>query len=238
MEMEIIVLIGSGFFLVKFLARWYEPLFTIWPPERNRMSKNILGWLPVVFSIVIFMVLKFLASFDVVDSLIYILFYIVLGYAWMYWGFLLLSRCFDLHWVDDVIYQNNKAALAAVIGEFFALAFIYAGANVGDGPGWWCVLFAGSLGLAAWIILGYIIHYCTGIFERITVDRNMGSSIRFCLYLLCSGAILGYACSGDWTSFSMTVVEFAVGWPVLPLTAAFIIIELFFRKKPKHEVFR
>jgi hypothetical protein len=151
-----------------------------------------------------------------------------LGYAWMFAGLSLMALCFDLRWADDFVYLNNKAALAAVIGEFFTIAFIYAGANIGDGPGWWCVIFAGSLGLAAWIILGFIIHLCTGIFERITVDRDMGCGVRFLIYLLASGAILGYACSGDWMSFKMTIVEFAVGWPVLPLTAVFIFIELLF----------
>jgi len=219
-----------------FFKRWYKPLYSLWPADRNTKTKIILSFLPSVYLILIFIVLKFFASFDVVNSVIYIIFYIVLGYAWMFAGLSLTSFCFDLHWLDDAIFLNNKAAVPAITGSFFALGFIYAGANVGDGPGWWCVLFAGSLGLAAWIILGLVIHFCAGIFERITVERDMGCGIRFFLYSLCSGAILGYACSGDWTSFYMTVVEFTVGWPVLPLTAVYILIELFIIQKAKHRV--
>ena len=225
---EFLVFIASCYFLYKFFRRWYSPL-SAWPDEKNRLAKIILGWLPVVFLILILLTLLNLASFDVVDNSFYILFYILLGYAWMYGGLLLVSICFDLHWFDDAVYLNNKAAMAAITGEFIVLALIYAGSNIGDGPGWWCVIFAGSLGLFTWIILGFIVHYFTGIFERITVDRDLGSGIRFLAYSLASGFFLGNACSGDWTSFSATVVEFAVGWPVLPLTAVIIFLELLFK---------
>ena len=233
---EILLFLISLCLLCIFLFRWYKPLSKTWPPKRNRATKIMLGLLPAVFLIIIFITLKFFASFDVVDSVFYIIFYIVLGYAWMYGGLLLMSICFDLHWLDDVVYLNNKAALAAVAGEFLALALIYAGANVGDGPGWWCVLFAATLGIAAWLATGFVVHYCTGIFERITVDRDLGCGIRFFLYLLCSGAILGYACSGDWTSFSMTIEEFGAAWPILPLTAVFIIIERACKHRAQREV--
>jgi len=232
MNTEYFIFFLSCFLLYRFFRRWYKPVINAWPREANRAAKTVLSMLPLVFLVLVFLILKFLASFDVVDSFIYIVFYIVLGFAWMYTGILLMTLCFGLR-EDDSVYLNNKAALAAVIGEFFSIAFIYLGANVGDGPGWWCVLFAGFLGLATWVLLGFFINICTGIFERITVERDLGCAVRFCIYLFISGAILGYACSGDWTSFKMTIVEFGIGWPVLPLTALFIIIELlvnFFQK--------
>jgi hypothetical protein len=235
---EIFVFISSCVLLFLFVKRWYLPLFRAWPRKQNLPAKIVLGLLPVIFLALIVYTLKFWASFDVVDSVIYIIFYIVLGYAWIYGGLLLVSACFDLHWTYDAVHLNNRAAIPVITGEFFALAAIYAGANVGDGPGWWCVLFAGGLGLAAWLLLGWVFHRCTGIFERITVERDTGCGIRFCLYLLVSGAILGYACSGDWTSFVKTVEEFAVGWPVLPWTAIMILLELFFKQKAKREVSR
>ena len=185
---EGIIFFFSCFMVYFFMRRWYRPLLKAWPHERNRPAKTILACLPVFFLVLIFCILKFLASFDVVNSVFFIIFYILLGYAWMYGSLMLTTLFFDLNWTDDSVYLNNKAALAAVIGEFFTIAFIYAGANVGDGPGWWCVIFAGLLGLAAWIILGFIIHLSTGIFERITVDRDMGCGVCFLIYLLASGA--------------------------------------------------
>lgn len=232
---ELYVFLLFCFLFIRFLRRWYLPLFRVWPEDRNFNAKIVLGLLPVVSFVMIYITLKFFASYDVVDSILYQLFYIIFGYAWLYIGLVIMSFCFGLIWPDDVIHLNNKAALAAIIGGVLSLTAIYAGANIGDGPGWWCVLFAGGLGLAAWIILGFVFHLFTGIFERITVDRDLGSGIRFCLYLVASGAILGYACSGDWTSFSKTVEEFMVCWPVLPLTGIMILVELFFKERAEHK---
>ncbi|MCL2752237.1 MAG: hypothetical protein FWE62_05730 [Firmicutes bacterium] len=140
---------------------------------------------------------------------------------------------FDISWRDDALYQNNKAAVVVVTSAYIALTLIYAGANAGDGPGWWCVIFAGGLGLITWLILSWVFNAVAKVFERITVGRDTACAIRFSLYLVAAGIILGKACSGDWTSFGRTVVEFADGWPVLPLTAAAILIELFFKYREK-----
>ena len=235
-EIEIFVLIFSGLATFKLFKRWYPPIFKAWPKEQNLTAKRVLGFLPVVFLIAMLVLLKNFASHDVVESGFYITFYIVLGFAWMYGGLMLMSVCFGIIWPDDAIHLKNKAALAAIVGNFFALASIYMGANIGDGPGWWCVFFAGGLGLAAWVVLGFVIHLFTDIFERISVERDLGSGIRFGVYLILSGLILGRACSGDWTSFSKTIEEFYIGWPVLPLTAGMIIIELFCQKEKKGSV--
>jgi len=229
------VFVGACVCFFLFCRRWYLPVFKAWPKKNNLEAKLIIASLPVYFILALYIILKDFASFDVVDSLIYIVFYILLGFAWMYGGLILMTVCFGIIWPDDAIHHKNKAVLVVIIGEFFALAAIYAGANIGDGPGWWCVLFAGCLGLAAWVILGYVFHYFTDIFERITVERDMGSGIRFCLYLMLSGIILGRACSGNWTSFPETVKEFAIAWPVLPLTVIMILVELIINHKSKQQ---
>lgn len=235
--MEVIVFLVSGFLLFVFLKKWYQPLFFGWPPERNKPAKYIFGWLPAVSLAIIVYTLKVLASFDVVDSFIYIVFYIVMGYAWLYFGLELMSLFFDLSWIDDAVNLNNKAALISITGGFLAVTAIYSGANIGDGPGWWCVVFAGGLGLFSWLLLGLIINLFTGIFERITIERDIYCGIRLCLYLLASGLILGRASAGDWTSFYMTVAEFMIGWPVLPLAALMILIELYYKQKSKTDFY-
>ncbi|MDR3000198.1 MAG: hypothetical protein LBU89_02945 [Fibromonadaceae bacterium] len=169
-----------------------------------------------------------LASFDVVGSFIYILMYVFLGGAWLFLGITIMSCLFDLSWLDDALNLNNTAALIAVAGGFLGLTLIYSGANIGNGPGWWCVIFTGGLGLAVWIILGLIINICTKSFERITVERDIGCGIRFGTYLIASGIILARACAGDWTSFSMTVVDFIDAWPVLALAGLLILVELYY----------
>jgi len=201
-------------------------LFSVRSSGDKKLAQWIFGCLPAISFIIILFTLKVLASFDVVNDPFYLIYFIVFGYTCIYFGLNLMAFFFDLSWIDDVIYLNNKAALFSITGGFLGLTLIYSCANIGDGPGWWCVVFAGGLGLITWIILGLIINKLTHIFERITVERDIGCGVRVGLYFIASCIILGRASAGDWTSFSMTVVEFGDGWPVLPLTALMIVIEL------------
>ena len=223
---ELIVFLGSGFFMVKFLIEWYRPLIRMWPPGRGGLQKVVLQVLPPAALGMILFTLRVLASFDVIGDFFYLLLYVLLGMAWIYFGLWLMTRLFDLSWLDDAIYRDNKAAMVTVCGGFLAITLIYAGANIGDGPGWWCVIFAGGLGLLGWILLARLIDDIGGrVFERITVGRDRGCGIRMGGYLLGSGIVLARASAGDWTSFSATVVEFAAGWPVLILAAACLVVE-------------
>jgi len=233
--METIVFFISLILLFLFFMFWYQPLIKLWPQDRNITAKIILGILPAFFLILIIFILIFITYPDIINNLNKIAFYIVLGYVWILTGFILTTLCFDLHWTDDVIHLNNRAALPAITGEFIVITFIYAGANAGNTPAWWAVLFRGLIGLAAWLTLGWIAHLCTGVFERITVERDTSCGYRLCLYLLLCGGILGYACSGDWISFSMTITKFIAGWPALPLTVLYIIIELIINYKTKKQ---
>lgn len=232
---EFIVFIACGIITCLFLYRWYKYLIKSNVSGQNKFIKYIFGLMPFVALIIIFYALRGLASFDVVDNFIYIIMYILMGYSCIYLGLTLMSMFFDLSWIDDVLNIGNKAALIAITGGFLGITVIYSGANIGDGPGWWCVVFAGGLGLIAWIILGLIINSITRVFERITVERDISCGIRTGCYLLAGGIILARASAGDWTSFSMTVAEFMDGWPVLILTALMILAEVYFINKSEQK---
>ncbi|NLO41127.1 MAG: hypothetical protein GX115_16870 [Ruminiclostridium sp.] len=230
---ELVLFLLSGFVACRGLFRWYVRLAEMWPDDRNKTTKYIFGFLPVVAFAIIVFTLTVLASFDVVDSSFYILFYILLGFAWVFLGLTLVFQFLDLSWIDDVLSLSNKAALYSITGAFLGLVIIYSGANVGDGPGWWCVVFAGGFGLVAWIFLGRVVNIFTQVLERISVERDIPCGIRFGFYLLASGIILGRASAGDWTSFAMTIVEFYVGWPVIPLTFLAIMVERYYTAKSR-----
>lgn len=222
---ELIIFLFSGYYSLKGTFSWYKKLAGIWHSEQNKIVKSVFGFLPILSFAIILYTLRVLASFDVVGDFIYLIFYILLGFAWVFIGLKLMFYFFDLSWIDDALDNNNKAAVFTITGAFLGLVLIYSGANVGDGPGWWCVIFAGGLGLISWIALGLIMNKYTRVFERVSVDRDIYCGIRFGAYLLAIGIILGRASAGDWTSFSMTIVEFLVGWPVLPLTLLAVLIE-------------
>jgi len=234
-EDELMVLIISACATGIFLLNWYHRLSKSLLPERNYMVRSVMRCLPIVSFVIMLFTLKILASFDVKNDPVYITFYILLGYAWLLLGTILMFRFFDLSWTDDVVNLNNKAALIAISGGFIGLTLIYSGANIGDGPGWWCVVFAGGIGLIFWVLLGDAVIAFAGVSERITVDRDIGCGIRFGLYLIASGIILGRASGGDWTSFKLTVIEFFDvydKWPVLLLTIIASIIEKFYPRQP------
>lgn len=222
---EFILLVFSIFYTGVSISSWYKKLQEVEPVRRDKVIKYVMTFLPIASFFIILFILKVLASFDVVNDFIYIIFYILLGYSWTFLGLLFVFRFFDISWVDDVLNLNNKAALYTVSGAFLGIVLIYSGANIGDGPGWWCVIFAGGLGIITWFLLGRLVHSVTDVFERITVDRDINCGFRTGAYLLASGIILARASAGDWTSFSSTVVEFLVGWPVLLLTALAIVVE-------------
>ena len=229
---EVLVFVTSCVYSGFSIVRWYGKLTPIRPVRRDKAVKHVLSLLPLISFLVIVFTLRFLASFDVVNDYVYILFYILLGYTWVFLGIRWIFRFFDISWIDDVLNMNNRAALITVSGAFLGLVMIYSGANIGDGPGWWCVVFAGGLGLVSWFLLGRLVNSFTEVFERITVDRDVYCGIRFGGYLLASGIILARACAGDWTSFYHTVIEFLVGWPVLPLAMA-ILAERYYIRRAK-----
>jgi len=221
--------------IIPYSRAWYGRLFNNRLFRRDKIAIWMLGLLPVVSLLIILYTVKFLASFDVVNNLFYIMFYVILGCAWTFAGIILVFYFFDLSWTDDILNLNNKSALFAFCGAILGLVLIYSGANVGDGPGSWCVIFAGGLGIVSWFLLGRLVHHFTEVFERITIDRDINCGIRMGTYFLSSGLILARASAGDWTSFYSTIIEFLVGWPVLPLTILVIAVERYFTKKAKSE---
>jgi len=229
---EAVVFIISAVGALWLLIPWYKTLSKAWPKERCRRARTALKLLPPASFVIILVILLTLADPTVSGSAFWTFFYIVLGFWWISVGLYLANHCFDLSWRDDVVNQNrDEPAVFPVIGSFVGLSLIYAGANVGDGPGWWCVLFAGGLGIAVWLLLGHIVHKMTGAFDTITIDRDVPCGIRMGFYLTASGLILAKASSGDWTSFGATVTEFLVGWYVLPLTAVAIFVEKLYAEK-------
>ncbi|MCL2676127.1 MAG: hypothetical protein FWE84_06085 [Firmicutes bacterium] len=232
----IIILISSLILSVLFLVKWYRPLIKAWPKERGKFNRSIMNILPILAIGIILTVLLIWAAQDVINDAFYIIMYLFWGLAWVYICMLLVSLFFDISWRDDVLNNNNKGALMAVSGSFLGITAIYSGANIGDGPGWWCVLIAGGMGVISWFVLGLIAIAATNAKERITSGRDTGCGVRLGLYLLAIGIILGRASAGDWISFDMTFKEFSAGWPALALTTLFILVERLYLFQEKNDI--
>ena len=222
--LELIVLVASISLSCRFFFKWYGSL-RVWRGRGADAGKFVMAMLPAVAFFIIIVTLRTVASIEVVDDGFWIFFYLAFGFAWISFGIGLMSYVFDISWIHDVLGNGNRAALAAVSGGVLGTAVLYSASNVGEGPGWWCVLFTVVIGMAVWLLLARAMNKITGIFESITIERDMAGGIRFGAYLLASGIILWRACAGDWTSFGMTIIELADGWPVLVLAALATAVE-------------
>jgi hypothetical protein len=181
----------------------------------------------------LFIVLKTWASFDVVDDPRYVFMYLVLGLAWLRLAALAFPFV-GLSVRDDVLERGNGAALTTAIGGLVAVTLCYAGANIGNGPGWWVVVFSAALAtgtlLLAWLALGQI----TGAADAVTIDRDPAAGLRLGAFLVASGLVLGRAVAGDWASAAATVADFLVVIPALvPMLIVAVVVERLARPTPQ-----
>lgn len=184
---------------------------------------------PLLCAAVLAAVLRLYSSSDVRTDPVYIGFYLVMGAAWV--G--LVSRflgLFGLSARDDVIERANHAAAYAIGGALLGITLCFAGGNIGNGPGWWVVVFSAALSTLAFFLLWALLHRFTGLADTVTIDRDPASGLRLAGWFIGAGLILGRSVAGDWVSMQATVVDFArTAWPVLLLFAAAVLLERTFR---------
>jgi uncharacterized membrane protein YjfL (UPF0719 family) len=229
---EAVVLMASVAVIVFFGGRWAYRVATVdrrYSPPRLRFI--VLVW-PLLMAGVVFAVLRRYASHDVVDAAVYLLMYTTLGVAWVVASAYLFAAL-GLSVRDDVAERGNTAALIAILGGMTGVALAYSGGNIGSGPGWWVVVFAGGLAtalvFASWVALEITAH----VHDRITVDRDAACGWRIGAMLACVGAITGRAAAGDWVSYSATIRDFVVvGWPALALIAVSAVVEAIVAPRP------
>ena len=206
------------------LYAWYAPAISVQRLGAPSAGLWLLMGIPWVCTALLFIVLKTVSSHDVRDSPVYLLFYVTLGAAWI--G--TLARFLPLAGLsprDDVVERGNGAAAIALAGALLAITLCFAGGNIGDGPGWWVVVFAAGLATGALAVLWLLFDWLTYASDAVTIDRDLASGARVAGLLAGAGLVLGRAVAGDWVSLEATVGDFVVaGWPapLLFLAAAWI----------------
>ena len=232
-EDEVLVTIGSTIFGPVLWAFWLFRIARVGALRRHRGGVVALAATLAACTAVIFGVLKTAASFDVVGAPAYLYMYVVLGLAWLRvseW----LFRFAGLSARDDIAERGNRAAVPAVAGALAGVTFCYAGANVGDGPGWWVVIFSAGLATAtlfgAWLLLG---HFGHGI-DAVTIDRDPAAGVRLGAVLAACGLVLGRAVAGDWESAMQTVIDAIPALPaVVLILGVALVVERFARPPPR-----
>lgn len=208
------VLVGPAFWIV-----WWARARAATPFAKAEGPGVIIGAVGACGAL-IFAILKLCASHDVREAPQYLFMYVVLGLAWI--------RIFEITMAfaglsvrDDVIERRNQAAMPAAIGALLAATLCYAGGNIGDGPGWWVVVFSAALStltlMAAWLLLERI----TSLSDAVTIDRDPSAGVRLGAFLVACGLVLGRAVAGDWTSAEITIRDYA---RFLPGVAMLVIL--------------
>jgi hypothetical protein len=159
---EVGALIVSSILALVFWLRWYWSALTV-----HRLASRAWERLPVyaalpASTLVLFVVLKRYAAEDVRFDTKYLLFYLVLGAAWVGVGTVLLPLL-GISPRDDVCERRNGAAGLAAGGAVIGLTLAFAGGNIGDGPGWWVVLFAAALATGTLVGLWIILEGVSGV---------------------------------------------------------------------------
>ena len=180
----------------------------------------------------VFVVLDRLASFDVVNAPQYQFMYVVMGLAWLR-AMEPLFPFVGLSARDDAVERANSAATAATAGALLGVTLCYAGGNIGDGPGWWVVVFSAGLATATLFVAWAALAQLTTVGDAVTIDRDPAAGVRLGVFLLSCGLILGRGVAGDWASAAATVSDFVAALPgVAVLVIVAVIVERLARPTP------
>ena len=224
-ELEVFVVLVNLVIAFSAWAIWY---FKLNAPSEIILPPRVRWWLmllPVICSILMWMFLGWYAASDVRDSGGYMFFYVLLGVTWLTIG-LLVFPYFGLTLVDDVINRRNLSVVFALTGAMIGLTFCYIGGNIGEGPGWWVVVFSAGLSTAAYFGLWFVLDAFTDMMATITIERDRAAGLRLAGYLIALGIILGRSVAGNWVSMFATIQDFfAQAIPAVILLVVAMIIE-------------
>lgn len=226
------LLVAIGFVLTTWV-QWIRSGIAIPAYHRPRGARTTLSVTSAVAVALLYFVLQRWASSDVRDSTLYTSYYMVMG-AGFTGATLLLLGAMGLSVRDDALERFNPAAGIALGGAILGCTAAFAGANIGDGPGWWVVVFSALLSngalIAGWLVLDRLAE--TG--EAITLDRDEATGWRAAGWFTGGGIIFGRAAAGNWSGAESAIFDFfRVGGGGLALFLGALAIE--FSLRSKHE---
>ncbi len=205
-------------------GKWFFTVITRAPFGAGPGIRTVLALTPIGCAMALFAVLKLFAASDVRNDPGYLAMYEVMGVAWM--GLCQpMIALLGVHTRDDALERRNPAAAAVISGGLIAFMLCFAGGNIGDGPGWWVVIFCSILATGSLLGLWWTVQSATGLADAITIERNLSDGLRFAGWLIACGGILGRSVAGDWVSAAETAKDLvASGWPVLVLTLVEMLV--------------
>lgn len=230
-EGEFFTLIGHAVFALFFWLRWLY--ITLSPNVMGRPihGRWLLIWSPMMSMAGLVALLQSFASSDVPGT-IYMLYYAVMGAAWV-GAAMGIFGLFGVHPRDDAVERRNPAAVPLLVGASFGFTLAFAGANFGDGPGWWVVAACSMMSVGGLLLLWIAVQAVTHAAEIIGIERDAPTGVRCGFFLVACGMVLGRSVAGDWVNLADALSDFVVqASPLLILAGLEAVIAALAR--PKH----
>ncbi|HMP76815.1 MAG TPA: hypothetical protein PKE12_11035 [Kiritimatiellia bacterium] len=204
---------------------WYIQLTRIPVAVGGLPARSLLAATPPLCGALLLAVLTIHAAHDVRADVRYIAFYMALGAAWLY-GVARGLPIVNVAPRDDAIERGNVAAAWTSAGCVAGLLLAFAGANIGDGPGFHVVLFSAMLSTIGWYAAWALWTVLTRADHAINIDRDPASGMRGAGMAIGIGLIMGRAVAGTWISADETIVDFLRdGWPIFLLLIPSALLE-------------
>jgi uncharacterized membrane protein YjfL (UPF0719 family) len=230
---EVVVFAASALLAAVMWGAWF-----IGPRRISRLGRPVAGqWFldlaPLVSLGVLVVVLKTVSAHDVRDDVRYLLLYFFLGAMWVSVAVRVLPLV-GLSARDDVVERGNGSAARAIAGAILAITLCFAGGNIGNGPGWWVVVFSAGLATVALLLSWLALEAVAPVADVVTIDRDEAAGVRLGGWLIACGLIAGVAAAGDWISAQDTMRTFVlVAWPLLPFVGVAALLERQWRPTPE-----
>ncbi|MBK8205537.1 MAG: hypothetical protein IPK87_01965 [Planctomycetes bacterium] len=236
-EDEIMVTLVSGFAALVMWGIWFTNRTAMADGfYRNGKLKQgtMAGGLGV--AVLLFVILKLWSSGDVRDAPQYLAQYWLMGAFVAAVAGVVIAPLMGISHRDDVCERRNPAAAYAWVGAVGGFTLAYAGSNIGNGPGWWVVVFCSMLSCGFLWLIWFGLELAFGISELVTVERDVSAGMRFGGLMLGMGIVAGRGAAGDWIDSANAVSDFmSVVVPALPLVLGAAVVELALRAKPGAE---
>lgn len=225
-ELEVFALIGSvtlaSCAIFKTATIQYHPLFFSWNPGFGFARLSV--WAGFLFAGAA--VVKFSAS-DIVTDMTYVGLYLVMGYA-LIKAAGQLDPIYKVSYRVDVLERRNSAAGFYLGARTLAIALIFSGSMIGEGPGFYVVL--GFFGLG-WLTLEAMIYFlCVSrgwnLKKSILRESDMSRTAVIAASYVAIALVLRWACAGDFAGWAMGTRDFFVKASPILILFVFPVLRL------------
>ncbi|HYD02428.1 MAG TPA: hypothetical protein VEB22_14470 [Phycisphaerales bacterium] len=174
--------------------------------------RALLSTAPLLAATVILAVLLTASAHDVRGDIRYLWMYTAVGMAVVRICLSLPSPA-TLDAARTAVEGRNSPAAWSVLAATAGYSLAFAGANVGDGPGWYVVVFSAALSCGTLYLFHSALEVAAHLPSRVASDRSACAAWRLAALLVAAGAVCGRAACGNWVSASATTADFiGIAW--------------------------